>query len=84
MRVLFIFLDGIGLGENNLETNPFSRARMPNLSRLLNGRALVKESAPFHGEQASLVGVDPNVGVRGLPQSASGQAILLTGKNIPA
>ena len=84
MRVLFIFLDGIGLGEHNLETNPFSRARMPTLRRLLNGRALLKESAPFHGEYASLVAVDPAVGVQGLPQSATGQAILLTGKNIPA
>lgn len=84
MRVLFIFLDGIGLGENNLETNPFSRARMPNLIRLLNGRPLLKESAPFHGEHASLIAVDPAVGVSGLPQSATGQAILLTGKNIPA
>ena len=84
MHVLFIFLDGIGLGENNLETNPFSRAHMPNLQRLLNGRSLLKDSAPFHGELASLVAVDPAVGVSGLPQSATGQAILLTGKNIPA
>jgi hypothetical protein len=84
MRVLFIFLDGIGLGENNPETNPFSRASMPHLNRLLEGRSLLKGSAPFHGEQASLLAVDPAVGVSGLPQSATGQAILLTGKNIPA
>jgi hypothetical protein len=84
MRVLFLFLDGIGLGENNLETNPFSRADMPNLLQLLDGRSLLRESAPFHGERASLVAVDPGVGVSGLPQSATGQAILLTGKNIPA
>lgn len=84
MRVLFIFLDGIGLGEANPETNPFTRARMPNLNRLLEGRSLLKESAPFHGEYASLLAVDPAVGVSGLPQSATGQAILLTGKNIPA
>jgi len=84
MRVLFIFLDGIGLGENNPETNPFAHARMPNLNRLLEGRSLLKESAPFHGELASLLAVDPAVGVSGLPQSATGQAILLTGKNIPA
>jgi 2,3-bisphosphoglycerate-independent phosphoglycerate mutase len=84
MRVLFIFLDGIGLGENNLETNPFARARMPNLSKLLNGRTLTKEAAPFEGEHATLLAVDPNVGVSGLPQSATGQAILLTGINIPA
>jgi 2,3-bisphosphoglycerate-independent phosphoglycerate mutase len=84
MRVLFIFLDGIGLGENNPETNPFARARMPNLNRLLDGRSLLRDSAPFHGEHASLLAVDPHVGVSGLPQSATGQAILLTGKNIPA
>lgn len=84
MRVLFIFLDGIGLGENNPETNPFARARMPNLNRLLGGRSLLKESAPYHGEHASLLAVDPAVGVSGLPQSATGQAILLTGINIPA
>ena len=84
MRVLFIFMDGIGLGENNPETNPFARAKMPNLNKLLDGRFLLKESAPFHGEQATLVTVDPAVGVNGLPQSATGQAILLTGINIPA
>jgi 2,3-bisphosphoglycerate-independent phosphoglycerate mutase len=84
MRVLFIFLDGIGLGEANPETNPFARASMPNLNRLLDGRSLLKDSAPFHGKHASLLAVDPAVGVSGLPQSATGQAILLTGKNIPA
>ena len=84
MRVLFIFLDGIGLGENNPETNPFARAKMPNLNKLLDGRSLLKNAAPFHGEYATLLAVDPAVGVSGLPQSATGQAILLTGINIPA
>lgn len=84
MRVLFIFLDGIGLGENNPETNPFARAKMPNLNHLLDGRSLLKEAAPFHGEWATLLAVDPAVGVSGLPQSATGQAMLMTGKNIPA
>ena len=84
MRVLFIFLDGIGLGEDNPETNPFARAKMPNLNRLLDGRSLLRDAAPFHGEHASLLAIDPAVGVSGLPQSATGQAILLTGINIPA
>jgi len=84
MKVLFIFLDGIGLGENNPDTNPFARAKMPNMNALLDGRSLLKVSAPFVGERATLIAVDPNVGVNGLPQSATGQAILLTGKNIPA
>jgi 2,3-bisphosphoglycerate-independent phosphoglycerate mutase len=84
MRVLFIFMDGIGLGENNPETNPLARAKMPNLNKLLDGRSLRKEAAPFHGDYATLMAVDPAVGVSGLPQSATGQAILLTGINIPA
>jgi hypothetical protein len=84
MKVLFIFLDGIGLGENNPETNPLARAKMPNLNALLDGRSLVKESAPFDGKHASLIAIDPAVGVDGLPQSATGQAMLLTGKNISA
>ena len=84
MKVLFIFLDGIGLGENNPETNPLARAKMPNLNALLDGRSLLKDAAPFHGEHASLLAIDPAVGVDGLPQSATGQAMLLTGKNIPA
>jgi len=77
-------MDGIGLGENNPEINPLARAKMPNLNQLLDGRSLLKESAPFHGEQATLLAVDPTVGVDGLPQSATGQGILVTGKNIPA
>ncbi|HSL43796.1 MAG TPA: hypothetical protein VK897_10215 [Anaerolineales bacterium] len=84
MRVLFIFLDGIGLGENDSQTNPFARAKMPNLNNLLEGRSLLKDAAPFYGERASLLAVDPAVGVSGLPQSATGQAILMTGINIPA
>jgi hypothetical protein len=36
MRVLFIFLDGIGLGEDNQGINPIANARMPNLNSLLD------------------------------------------------
>ena len=84
MRILFIFLDGIGLGESNPEINPFAQAKMPNLKALLEGRSLLKDSAPFYGAQATLLAIDPSVGVNGLPQSATGQGILVTGINIPA
>lgn len=84
MKVLFIFLDGIGLGMDDPEVNPFARAQMPNLKALLEGRSLLKGSAPFVGKRATLLAIDPAVGVDGLPQSATGQAILLTGVNISA
>jgi hypothetical protein len=57
---------------------------MPILSSLLDGRALLKDSAPSYGERATLLAVDPSVGVRGLPQSATGQGIVVTGITIPA
>ncbi len=84
MKILFLFLDGIGLGDNEPEKNPFARAEMPYLQSLLGGQTLIGETAPFEGERASLLAVDPNLGVKGLPQSATGQAVLLTGLNIPA
>lgn len=84
MKILFLFLDGIGLGEDNPETNPFLHAKMPYLESLLGGKKLTKSAAPFENDQISLQAVDPNLGVKGLPQSATGQAVLLTGINIPA
>jgi hypothetical protein len=84
MRILFLFLDGIGLGKDNPEINPFAQADMPYLRSLLNGKNLTKSAAPFENHIISLLPVDPNLGVKGLPQSATGQAVLLTGINIPA
>ena len=84
MKLLFIFLDGIGLGENNSEKNPFAQARMPYLRSLLGGQTLIHESAPFEGDRATLLSIDPGLGVKGLPQSATGQSVLITGINIPA
>ncbi len=84
MKILFLFLDGIGLGEDNPAINPFARAEMPYLESLLGGKKLTKSAAPFEGERVTLLSVDPNLGVKGLPQSATGQAVLLTGVNIPA
>jgi hypothetical protein len=82
-QVLVLFLDGLGLGPADDENNPLAVAKMPTLSNLLDGGALVYETAPFEGELASLVAWDAQLGLPGRPQSASGQAVLLTGRNIP-
>ncbi len=84
MHVLFIFLDGVGLGADDAERNPFASARLPFLESLLDGRRMLANSAPFRGGQASLFALDAALGVAGLPQSATGQAVLLTGQNVPA
>jgi hypothetical protein len=83
-RVLFLFLDGVGLGPDDPQVNPFAAANLPNFSELLNGRRLVAGSAPWDGDRASLRAVDALLGVDGSPQSATGQAALLTGRNVPA
>ncbi len=84
MRVLFIFLDGVGLGADDPAVNPFARVAMPTLERLLGGRRLLSGSAPFIGERATLCALDASLGIPGFPQSATGQAVLLTGQNVPA
>jgi hypothetical protein len=84
MKLLFIFMDGVGLGAPDPTTNPFAAARLPVLTNLLGGQMLVSAAAPYEGERLSLVALDAGLGVAGLPQSATGQAVLLTGTNIPA
>jgi 2,3-bisphosphoglycerate-independent phosphoglycerate mutase len=81
MRVVFIFLDGVGLGADDPEINPFARASMPVLEGLLGGHRLLAGVAPFSADRATLLALDAGLGVDGLPQSATGQAVLLTGEH---
>ncbi|MFO7261853.1 MAG: alkaline phosphatase family protein [bacterium] len=83
-RALFVFIDGVGLGPADPEVNPLARAELPAFAALLDGRAPVLDAAPYHGRAASLVGLDATLGVPGLPQSGTGQAALLTGRNAAA
>lgn len=83
MRLLFIFVDGIGLGPNK-PGNPFTDNKTPGISSLLNGMDLTIEAAGFTGKDASLIDLDAVMGVNGLPQSATGQASIFTGHNAPA
>ncbi|MEX1247045.1 MAG: alkaline phosphatase family protein [Anaerolineales bacterium] len=82
MRFLFLFMDGIGFGADNAATNPFAAASLPNLTNLLDSHHMVQGVAPLETERATLLELDAGLGVGGLPQSATGQATLLTGKNV--
>jgi hypothetical protein len=80
-KLIFIFLDGIGLGRN-VDSNPFTRASMPTLLNLI-GQKLINTTNIF--EQNILVkGIDACLGVEGVPQSATGQTALFTGFNAQA
>lgn len=81
MRVLLIFLDGVGLGPADPQSNPFLHAALPTLRELLDGELPVLHNAPTVGQRAALVPADATLGVPGLPQSGTGQTALLTGVN---
>ncbi len=67
MRMLFVFIDGFGIGENDADRNPLYAARTPALDRLFTeGLVLI---------------TDPLLDVPGLPQSATGQTAIFTGVN---
>jgi hypothetical protein len=83
MHLLLIFVDGLGLGEEDRAINPVVRAETPNLDRLLGGRRLAGTNGVVRSALATMVPTDATLGVPGLPQSATGQATLLTGLNAP-
>jgi 2,3-bisphosphoglycerate-independent phosphoglycerate mutase len=67
MRMIFIFIDGFGLGENDKEKNPIVAANTPNLDYIF--------------ERFTVIPTETTLGVKGLPQSATGQTTIFTGKN---
>jgi 2,3-bisphosphoglycerate-independent phosphoglycerate mutase len=77
--MLFIFIDGLGLGDPDPAVNPLARAATPVLRSLLDGPLALP--APRRTGSAVLVPLDACLGVAGLPQSATGQVALLTGQN---
>ena len=72
--IIYLFLDGVGIGENDPERNPF--ARFPN-----------QFFGAHHGRPFAMPGevitTDAHMGIPGLPQSATGQTALFTGYNGP-
>jgi bisphosphoglycerate-independent phosphoglycerate mutase (AlkP superfamily) len=82
-HILMIFLDGIGLGDDNPAVNPFATANMPTLTALTNGKRWLRGIGRQESERAIFIPTDPRMGVLGRPQSATGQATIITGRNIP-
>lgn len=83
-HVLIFFLDGVGLGNLDPEVNPFVTAELPHLTHLLGEQWYWSERGRITTERASFVPTDAQLGVNGRPQSATGQAIILSGRNVSA
>ena len=81
--VHLFFLDGVGLGDDDPTTNPFVTAQLPYLTDLLGEKWYVRGRGRLATSRASLIPTDANLGLPGRPQSATGQATILSGRNIP-
>ncbi|MGB7341531.1 MAG: hypothetical protein WBC91_21720 [Phototrophicaceae bacterium] len=82
-HILFIFVDGIGIGNHNPDVNPFSVADMPTLTGLTDNQRWVTGIERYSTERTVFIPTDPRMGVEGRPQSGSSQATIVTGKNVP-
>jgi hypothetical protein len=82
-RIIFLFLDGVGLGENDSAINPLAAGDFPTLAALLEGAPLVAATGRLTTSMAELIPTDAQMGITGRPQSATGQAAILTGINAP-
>jgi len=77
MGVALLFFDGIGIGENNPDKNPFARYRSKFFCAFNDGENFRA------GYDGIIVPTDASLNVSGLPQSATGQTVIFTGVNAP-
>ncbi|MGE5557763.1 MAG: alkaline phosphatase family protein [Bacillota bacterium] len=82
MRLIMIFVDGLGMGEPDPGFNPAVGAIMPFFNRMLGASPFIRMKKPHLGDGMMLAPLDATLGVPGLPQSATGQAALLSGLNL--
>ena len=75
MKVVFLFVDGLGIGKRDPVLNPCCFDETGIFQNFQNED---RKLAPLDG---IVLGLDATMGVEGLPQSASGQTALLTGVN---
>jgi 2,3-bisphosphoglycerate-independent phosphoglycerate mutase len=80
VRVVLLFLDGVGLGRKNPEVNPFFVASLPRLRNLL-GEIPHLGKKRLSTSRAILAPANATLGVAGLPQSGTGQTAIFTGEN---
>jgi 2,3-bisphosphoglycerate-independent phosphoglycerate mutase len=81
VRIILLFLDGVGIGKKDPNTNPFFSAYLPSLTSILGGTLPHTTKKRISAPQAELVAVNATLGVAGLPQSGTGQTAIFTGVN---
>lgn len=80
MSIVFLFIDGVGLGAESPE-NPFTQNNWPGFNSMAGGQDFTIEAIPVQEDNHFFAAVDATLGVEGLPQSGTGQATLFSGEN---
>lgn len=80
MSVLFIFIDGIGVGDKSKE-NPLATPDWSSFSYFTGAGGLHKDSDEVNEPGILYKAIDANLDVEGLPQSGTGQTSLFSGVN---
>lgn len=75
-----IFLDGVGIGKNNPDVNPFVRFKYNFFDDYFGGFP-TKNNSRIHKKYHSIFPVNATLGVPGLPQSGTGQTSIFCGVN---
>jgi 2,3-bisphosphoglycerate-independent phosphoglycerate mutase len=83
LHILLLFVDGLGLGEEDRARNPFFVAPATTL-RMLFGTIPTRANGRYVGADAILLPTDATLGVPGVPQSGTGQTAIFTGVNAAA
>ncbi len=79
--ILFVFLDGVGLGADDPARNPLATSSLPAFECLAGGQPWTQTARLIDRPNHVFRPIDATLDVEGLPQSGTGQATLLTGVN---
>ena len=80
MSVIFIFVDGIGVGPDS-STNPLASSSWRSFSTFTDSNGIHEECQTKDSSGLLYKPIDANLGVEGLPQSGTGQTTLFSGVN---
>lgn len=81
MKIVMLFLDGVGIGARDPSVNPLFAAPMKTLRSILDGELPSLRNRICIAARATATPLDATLGVPGLPQSGTGQTALFTGAN---
>ncbi|NCQ17000.1 MAG: metalloenzyme [Ignavibacteria bacterium CG_4_8_14_3_um_filter_37_9] len=81
-HILLLFLDGVGIGKNDYDVNPFFKFGFKTFEKIF-GETPHLENQSLSNGKIFLSPVDALMGIKGLPQSGTGQTSIFCGVKAP-